>query len=235
MLFKQFIIRVLLTGQDKSQRFPHIHIWNENSHFQLMTPNNYQPQILLPLLSPPPPNLPVLNKPPKGRLSTIPAPRALQPISQCIYSPIPPAALHPTFFCTQLCHQHCPNHYSAYRAVPITIAHFHNFSAAVNAVGVPKHTPLFETAGTISKKPTEHSIPITPHHHTSILYSHPLVKLLTHSNNPNCILRRSPPPYYTRALPTPSTLSSNINRSYSIHCPIYSPSTAASTTTTTPT
>ena len=168
---------------------PYIHIWNENSHFQLMTPKNYQSQIHLPLLSPPPPNLPVLNKTPKGRLSTIPAPRQFHTISQCIYHPLPSDALHPTSFCTQLCHQHCPNHYSAYRPVPIKIAHFHQFSAAVNAVGVPKHTPLFETAGTISKKPTENSIPITPHHHTSILYSHPLVKLITHSTNPNCILR----------------------------------------------
>ena len=71
----------------------------------------------------------------------------------------------------------------------IKIAHFQHFSSAVNNVGVPKHTPLFETTGTVSKKPSEHSIPITPHHHTSILYSHPLVKLLTHSTNPNCILR----------------------------------------------
>ena len=154
-----------------------------------MTPNNYHQQILLPLLSPPPHNLPVLNKTPKGHLSTIPAPRKLQSISQCTYSPMPSDALHPTSFCTQLCHQHCPNHFSAYRPAPIKIAHFHQFSAAVNAVGVPKHTPLFETAGTIFKKPTETSIQITPHHHTSILYSHPLVELITHSTNPNCVIR----------------------------------------------
>ena len=82
-----------------------------------------------------------------------------------------------------------PNHYSAYRPIPIKIAHYHQFSAAVNAVGVPKHTPLFKTAGIISPKPTENSIQITTHHHKSILYSHPLVKLITHSTNPNCIIR----------------------------------------------
>ena len=39
---------------------PHVHIWNENSHFQLMTPTSYPRHIQLPLLSPPPPSLPVL-------------------------------------------------------------------------------------------------------------------------------------------------------------------------------
>ena len=31
---------------------PHVHIWNENTHFQLMTPNNHPRQLHLPLLSP---------------------------------------------------------------------------------------------------------------------------------------------------------------------------------------
>ena len=95
---------------------------------------------------------------------------------------MPSDALHPTSFCSQLCHKHCPNHFSAYRPVPIKIAHFHQFSAAFNAVEVPKQEPSL-------KKAIENSIQITPHHHTSILYSHPLVKLITHSTNPNCILR----------------------------------------------
>ena len=102
---------------------------------------------------------------------------------------MPTDVLHPTSFCTQLCHKHCPNHYSAYRPVPIKIAHFPHFSAAVNAIGVLKHTPLFEVAGTISKTPTENSIQITPHHHSSVLSSHPLVKIITHSTNPNCTIR----------------------------------------------
>ena len=127
-----------------------------------MTPTSYPRQIQLPLLSPPPPNLPVQNKTPKGRPSTVTAPRKLQSINHCSYSPMPSDALHPNSFCTQLCHKHCPNHYSAYRPVPIKIAHFPHLSAAVTAVGVPKHTPLFEAAGTIFKTPTENSIQITP-------------------------------------------------------------------------
>ena len=166
-----------------------IHIWHENSHFQLLTSKDYSHPILTTILSPPPSNLPVLNKTPKGHISTIPAPPTLKAISHCIYSPLTSETQHPTSFCTKLCHQYCPNHYTAYRPVPIKIAQFQHISAAVNAVGVPKHTPLFETAGTITKKPTEHSIPITPRHHTSILHTHPIVRLLTHSTHPNCILR----------------------------------------------
>ena len=134
-------------------------------------------------------SLPVLNKTPTGRPSTITAPRKLQSIIHCSYSPMPSDALHPNSFCTQLCHKHCPNHYSAYRPVPIKIAYFPHLSTAVNAIGVPKHTPLFDAAGTIFKTPTENSIQITPHHHSSVLSSHPIVKLITHSTNPNCILR----------------------------------------------
>ena len=87
------------------------------------------------------------------------APRTLHAVSQCIYSP---ETQHPTSFCTQHCHP-----YTAYRPVPIKIAHFHHFSAAVNAVGVSKYIPLFEIAGTISKNPNENIVPVTPHHHTS--------------------------------------------------------------------
>ena len=121
---------------------PYVQIWNENSHFQLLTPTNHPRHIQLPLLRPPPSNLPVLNKTPKGRLSTIPAPRKHKSINHCYYSPMPSDALHPTSFCTQLCHKHCPNHYSAYRSVPIKIGHFHQFSAAVNSFHQPKlHSP----------------------------------------------------------------------------------------------
>ena len=141
-----------------------------------MTPNSHPQQIQLPLLSPPPSNLPVINKTPKGRPLTIPAPKNLQPITQCYYSPLPSNTLHPTSFCTHLCHNHCPNHYSAYRPIPLKIAHFEQFSAAVNAVGVPKHTPLFEAAGTIFKTPTENSIQITPNN--TLQYYPP-----THSSN----------------------------------------------------
>ena len=132
----------------------------------------------------------------KDNLSSILSSRRLS--SRCIFDR------------TKLCHQYCPNHYTAYRPVPIKIAQFQHLSAAVNAVGVPKHTPLFETAGTITKKPTEHSIPITPRHHTSILSTHPLVKLLTHSTHPNCILR---PIIIPEPFPPPSPIPSYSHRS----------------------
>ena len=77
----------------------------------------------------------------------------------------------------------------AYHPVPIKIAYTQTISAVVNAVGVSKHTPLFETAGTIFKnKPTPHSLPITPHHHSSAISSRSVLKLITNSTTPNCTL-----------------------------------------------
>ena len=105
------------------------------------------------------------------------------------YTPLPRDTPYPTSFCTNHCHLHCPNHYTAYRPVPIKIAYSQTLTTIVNAVGVPKRTPLFETAGTIFKKATPHTLPITPHHHSSALVSHPVLQHITHSTSPNCTLR----------------------------------------------
>ena len=108
---------------------------------------------------------------------------------QCPYTPLPHNTHFPTSFCTTNCHPYCPNHYTAYRPVPIKIAYSQTLPSLVNAVGVPKHTPLFETAGTIFKQATLNTFSITPHHHSSAIVSHPLLQLITHSSSPNCTLR----------------------------------------------
>ena len=59
-------------------------------------------------------------------------------------------------------------------------------SSYLVAVGVPPQTPLFEVASQISRRPGPTTIPITSQAHSHALSSHPLVSLLTHSNNPNC-------------------------------------------------
>ena len=168
---------------------PHIHIWNEASHFQLLTNSPISHTLLPSSLHPSPSNLPIHNKTPKGRITTIPAPKSLRAMPQCPYTPLPYNTQFPTSFCTTHCHPYCPNHYTAYRPVPIKIAYSQALPTLVNAVGVPKHTPLFETAGTIFKQATLHTFQITPHHHSSAITTHPVLQLITHSSSPNCTLR----------------------------------------------
>ena len=91
---------------------PYIHIWSENSYFQLLTSKHQQHQIMPLFLNPPPSNLPILNETPKGRIITIPALRTLHAVSQLADASILSSAIRrtPSSFplYTAFCHPYCP-------------------------------------------------------------------------------------------------------------------------------
>ena len=151
---------------------PDIHIWHEKSHFQLLTPNGHHRPTIPPLLFPLPSNLPVLNKTPSGRTKLIKALQQYTVNTNCPYAPLPSPTHIPTAFCKDTCHKYCPNHYTAFRPVPLKITRDRDSQRIVNAVGVPKHTPLFEASGIIYKSPQPQILSKSPHAITPPSYPH---------------------------------------------------------------
>ena len=136
-----------------------------------------------------PSNLPVLNKTPSGRTKLIKALEQYTVNTNCPYAPLPSPTHIPTAFCKDTCLKYCPNHYTAFRPIPLKITRDSDSQRIVNAIGVPKHTPLFEASGIIYKTPTSNTFKITSCNHSSVLSTHPAVLHMIQDTSPNCVIR----------------------------------------------
>ena len=96
----------------------------------------------------------------------------------------------PTSFCSANWHPHCPNHYNAFRPIPLQVhSPPHAPQQLLVTIGVPSNTSMFEIASTISKTSSNITIPITNYAHSHALTTHPLLPLLLNITLPNCCLQ----------------------------------------------
>ena len=58
----------------------------------------------------------------------------------------------------------------------------------VRQSSIVRNTPVCILAGTIRATPSPSSIPITPSHHSDVLSSHPILKLIHSPLTPNCYI-----------------------------------------------
>ena len=166
---------------------PVISIWAPSNHFQLLLLDNLSlPSLTTNLL--PLPLAPLHDSDPNGNPTVIPAntPHEHQP--RCPHANTPPTN-SPYAFCLKTCHPYCPNHYSAFKPIPHQRLPKGTASSTLLALaGVPANTPIFEVLATIHPTPSHRTVPITAHHHSDALHTHPLLKLMYSTHEPNCHL-----------------------------------------------
>ena len=154
------------------------------SQIQLLLPCN----LPLPTIHSKPlglPHLPPINITPLNFPVIINTPSSFNICPSCPFSPsLPPS----TSFCPSSCHSLCPDHYTAFR--PTALRRISNSSASklITLETILPHTPICILAGTIRATPPPASIPITPSHHSDVLTSHPLLKLIHSPLTPNCYI-----------------------------------------------
>ena len=165
---------------------PNIILWQSHTHFQLLLPFQLQlPSIthnLLPL-----PSLPSINLTETSSPIHIPIPTNYPIHSQCLFTL--PHNHPPTSFCPHPCNPHCQHHYNAFR--PITIQRSPpqtHSSQIITLEALSPNPPILEISGTIYATPNSNTIPITSDHHSDVLLSHPLLRMLFCSHKPNCHL-----------------------------------------------
>ena len=166
---------------------PPISLWADRNHFQLLLNSNLSLPSLTDNLLPMPP-IPSQNTDLQGKRIIIKPPQSHNFKSPCPFSDHTTHHL-PKGFCNTNCHQHCPNHCSAFLPIP-----HQRFpaglasSSLIATAGATKNTPILEISSTILSKPSQRSFPITPHHHTEALHTHPLIQLMYSKYEPNCHL-----------------------------------------------
>ena len=164
-----------------------ITLWQAQAHYQLLLPFQRGPSTISP--NPLPlPHSPNHNTTPQGQPITV------YPSPEQTFSPKCPftANLLPTMcsaFCANTCHQHCTNHYSAFRPIPFLRVHPSNSRCQLLTLeGVYPNTILAEISATIFSSPFSFTTQLTPSNHSDALKNHPLLKLMHSHHRPNCAL-----------------------------------------------
>ena len=144
------------------------------SHFHLLLPYNL-PLHTLPSKPLGLPHLPPINITPLNFPVITNTPPSFNICPSCPFSPsLPPS----TSFCPSSCHPLCPNHYTAFRPTALRRISNSSTSELITLETIIPDTPICILAGTIRATPSPSSIPITPSHHSDVLSSHPLLKLI---------------------------------------------------------
>ena len=87
------------------------------------------------------------------------------------------------------CNLYCQHHYSAFKSISLQRTPPQPHSSHIITLETISHnTPILDTPGTIYSTPTHSTTPITPNHHSNVLTSHPLLRMMLCSTNPNCHL-----------------------------------------------